>query len=118
MGWRNIFETVTGDSFSDKANPVNLPENTANGVVTSSADEAAPGETVTITTMDGDREYIISAFYQSMNNMGSEIRLHSDADINYVQAMGGLGTQISFTDQPDIRFHYQLPLLHCIPSRT
>ena len=36
-----------------------------------------------------------------MNNMGSEIRLHSDADINYVQAMGGMGTQISFTDQPD-----------------
>lgn len=59
------------------------------------------GDTVTIKTIDGDKEYIISAFFQSMNMQGSGIRLHSDEYINYVQAQGGIGTQIMFTDNPD-----------------
>lgn len=59
------------------------------------------GDTVTIKTIDGEKEYIISAFFQSMNSQGSGIRLHSDAYINYVQACGGINTQITFTDYPD-----------------
>lgn len=59
------------------------------------------GDTVTIKTIDGEKEYIISAFFQSMNSQGSGIRLHSDAYINYVQALGGINTQITFTDYPD-----------------
>lgn len=61
------------------------------------------GDTVTIKTIDGDKEYIISAFFQSMNSQGSGIRLHSDAYINYVQACGGINTQITFADNPDSR---------------
>lgn len=61
------------------------------------------GDTVTMKTIDGDKEYIISAFFQSMNSQGSGIRLHSDAYINYVQAWGGINTQITFTDHPDSR---------------
>ena len=61
------------------------------------------GDTVTIKTIDGDREYIISAFFQSMNMQGSGIRLHSDAYINYVQAQASVKTQITFTDHPDSR---------------
>ena len=59
------------------------------------------GDTITIKTIDGDKEYIISAFFQSMNMQGMGIRLHSDESINYVQAQGGLNTQIMFTDNPD-----------------
>lgn len=59
------------------------------------------GDTVTIKTVDGDKEYIISAFFQSMNMQGIGIRLHSDEYINYVQANGGNNTQIKFTDNPD-----------------
>ena len=59
------------------------------------------GDTVTIKTVDGDKEYIISAFFQSMNMQGIGIRLHSDEYINYVQANGGINTQIKFTDNPD-----------------
>ncbi|MBQ2889204.1 MAG: FtsX-like permease family protein [Clostridia bacterium] len=59
------------------------------------------GDTITIKTIDGDKEYIISAFFQSMNMQGMGIRLHSDEYINYVQAQGGLNTQIMFTDNPD-----------------
>ena len=59
------------------------------------------GDTVTIKTIDGDKEYIISAFFQAMNMRGNCIRLHSDEYINYVQAQGGIDTQITFTDHPD-----------------
>lgn len=68
-----------------------------------SADElnANIGDTVTIKTIDGDKEYMITAFFQSMNQFGSGIRLHSDEEMNYIQAMGGVYTQITFTDNPD-----------------
>lgn len=59
------------------------------------------GDTVTIKTVDGDKEYIITAFFQGMNQAGDGIRLHSDEEINYIQAQGSIGTQIMFTDDPD-----------------
>ena len=59
------------------------------------------GDTITIKTIDGDKEYIISAFFQGMNMQGIGIRLHSDEYINYVQAQAGINTQIMFTDNPD-----------------
>lgn len=59
------------------------------------------GDTVTIKTIDGDKEYIISAFFQSMYNTGNNIRLHSDEEINYIQSTGVINTQIIFTDNPD-----------------
>lgn len=80
------------------------PQNTDEIAITRIAADklgAAIGDTVTIRDIDGDQEYIISAFFQSMNMQGSGIRLHSDAYINYVQAIAGLNTQIAFTDDPD-----------------
>lgn len=80
------------------------PQNTDEIAITRIAADklgAAIGDTVTIRAVDGDQEYIISAFFQSMNMQGSGIRLHSDAYINYVQAIAGLNTQIAFTDDPD-----------------
>ncbi len=59
------------------------------------------GDTVTIRTIDGNREYIITAFYQSMNNQGDGIRLHDEESINYVQAQGCSAIHILFTDNPD-----------------
>lgn len=80
------------------------PQNTDEIAITRISAEqlnANIGDTVTIKTIDGDKEYIISAFFQSMNMQGGGIRLHSDEDINYVQAQGAVGTQIMFTDNPD-----------------
>lgn len=80
------------------------PQNTDEIAITRIAAEqlnVSIGDTVTIKTIDGDKEYIISAFFQSMNMQGSGIRLHSDEYINYVQATGGVNTQITFTDNPD-----------------
>ena len=80
------------------------PQNTDEIAITRIAADklnATIGDTVTIKTIDGEKEYIISAFFQSMNMQGSGIRLHSDEYINYVQAQGGINTQIFFTDHPD-----------------
>ena len=83
------------------------PQNTDEIAITRIAADklnATIGDTVTIKTIDGEKEYIISAFFQSMNMQGSGIRLHGDAYINYVQAAASVdGTQITFTDHPDSR---------------
>ncbi|MBP3567667.1 MAG: ABC transporter permease [Lachnospiraceae bacterium] len=59
------------------------------------------GDTITIKTVDGDRKYIITAFFQSMNTQGSTIRLHTEEAVNYIQSSGGISTQVIFTDDPD-----------------
>ncbi len=59
------------------------------------------GDTITIKTIDGDKEFIITALFQSMNNMGEGVRLHEDEEINYLQAQGAFFTQIKFADAPD-----------------
>lgn len=83
-----------------------VPQNTDEIAITRIAADkldADIGDTVTVKTIDGDKEYIISAFFQSINMQGSGIRLHSDEYINYVQAAGGTDMQIAFTDYPDSR---------------
>lgn len=58
------------------------------------------GDTVTIRQVNGEGEYMVTALYQSMNNMGEGVRLHESADFNYAQASGALPFQIKFTDNP------------------
>lgn len=58
------------------------------------------GDTVTIRQLEGDREYIITAFFQSMMRMGEGVRLHESAEMSYQQLTGVFGSQISFTDDP------------------
>jgi len=92
---------VTMDMYEYTAGTT--PQNTDEIAITRIAADklnANIGDTVTIKTIDGDKEYIISAFFQSMNMQGSGIRLHCDEYINYVQAQGGNNTQIMFTDNP------------------
>ena len=93
---------VTMDMYEYTAGTV--PQNTDEIAITRIAADklnANIGDTITIKTIDGDKEYIISAFFQSMNMQGSGIRLHCDEYINYVQAQGYINTQITFTDNPD-----------------
>ncbi len=80
------------------------PQNTDEIAITRiSAEElgAAIGDVITIRTVDGDKEYMITAYFQSMNSFGTGIRLHSEEDINYIQLIGCANTQITFTDYPD-----------------
>lgn len=58
------------------------------------------GDTVTVTTSQGEKEYIVTAIYQSMNNMGEGIRFHEDEELDYSQTMGFFAYQIKYTDNP------------------
>lgn len=69
--------------------------------ITASKLNADIGDTVTITTMDGDEEYIITAYYQAMQSFGDGILLHVDAEVNYAQAIGSTDVLVLFPDDPD-----------------
>lgn len=78
------------------------PQNTNEVAITSVIAEridASIGDTVTINDMFGSKEYIVTAIYQSMNNMGEGIRLHEDTEFNYAQAMIIPAIQIDFDDK-------------------
>ena len=59
------------------------------------------GDTVVIVSMEGEREYLITALYQTMSNRGYALRFHEDEEINYIQVSGGASGQIIFQDNPD-----------------
>lgn len=59
------------------------------------------GDTITIAYKDGDREYLITALFQSTHNMGEGVRLHETEEVDYSQIMGFQAIQINFTDDPD-----------------
>lgn len=93
---------VTMDMYQYTAGTA--PQNTNEIAITRmSADMlgANIGDTVTIKTIDGDKEYIITAFYQCMNQFGKSLMLNADEEINYIQATGSGNAQILFTDNPD-----------------
>ena len=58
------------------------------------------GDTVLIVSLEGEREYLITAFFQSMNNRGYAVRFHEEEEIDYVQMAGGPVGQIIFRDNP------------------
>ena len=59
------------------------------------------GDTVVIVSMEGEREYLITALYQTMSNRGHALRFHEDEEINYVQVSSGMSAQIIFHDNPN-----------------
>lgn len=63
--------------------------------------DAGIGDTVTVNDMGVEREYLVTALFQSMNNMGDGVRVHEDAELSYSQSSGGLAYQITFDDRPD-----------------
>ncbi len=79
--------------------PQNINEVALTYIVAENID-AEIGDTVKITYAEGTKEYIVTAIYQSMNNMGEGIRLHQDVEIDYSQAMGFFAYQITYTDNP------------------
>ncbi len=59
------------------------------------------GDTIVIVSMEGEREYLITALYQTMNNRGYGVRFHEDERIDYIQVSGGMSGQIIFHDNPN-----------------
>ena len=56
------------------------------------------GDKVTVTVSEEEKEYIVSALFQSMNNMGEVIRFSEKAKVNYDSSYGSLGMEITLAD--------------------
>ena len=59
------------------------------------------GDTVTISQTDGEKEYMVTAIFQSMNNQGDGVRFHETEEIDFAQTSGFFAFQIDFKDNPD-----------------
>lgn len=62
---------------------------------------ASIGDTVEIKNGENIKKYMITAIYQTMNNMGEGIRFHPDEQLDYAYASGSFGIQILYHDNPD-----------------
>ena len=58
------------------------------------------GDKVTIKTGGENEEFIITALFQCMNNMGEGIRLNEKLDVDFSKALGFFSCQIKFKDDP------------------
>ena len=61
---------------------------------------AAVGDTVTVTSPEGNRDYIISALFQTMSSTGEGIKFHEDEHYSFSYINGVLPFQIRFNDNP------------------
>lgn len=92
--------TTTEDyKYIEGTPPQNTKEVAISGLVAKKL-HAEIGDKITISMIDGQREYIVSAIFQTMNNMGEGVRIHQSDDVNYSQAMGSFAYQVDYTDHP------------------
>lgn len=60
---------------------------------------AGIGDTVYIMNGDKEEPFIVTAIFQSMNNMGEGIRFSENADLNYTALAGAFGVQFILKDE-------------------
>lgn len=61
------------------------------------------GDTITIHFGEQDMECMVTAYHQTMNQLGEIIRLHEDAPTSFDFVAGALHFQINFLDRPDVK---------------
>ena len=59
------------------------------------------GDTVSINVNGEEEEYMITAYFSSLNQLGECGRLHEDVKTNIYDSSGVTGIQINFKDHPD-----------------
>ena len=99
----NAFQGVNTTTDQYNYTEGTAPQNTNEIAITKVVADnlgAEIGDTVTITQMEGEKDYIITAYFQTMVNMGEGIRFHEDVELNYLQSSGTMAYQINFTDDP------------------
>lgn len=58
------------------------------------------GDTVKIKTGDTEKDYIVTALFQSMNSLGEGIRFSEKEKLDYSNAIANSAIQLRFTDDP------------------
>lgn len=62
--------------------------------------DAKIGDTVTINVGNQEKDFLITAYYQSMNNMGEGLRFSEKTELDYSIAFGSFAIQIAYQDEP------------------
>lgn len=93
---------VTADQYSYLRGtpPQNIHEVGISHIISDNIN-AEIGDTVTINTGSEEKEYMVTAIFQTMNNLGEGIRFFQEETLDYSNAAGGFGIQIKYTDSPD-----------------
>ncbi len=91
--------TVDQYQYTQGTAPENVNEVAITHLVADKID-AKIGDTVTLLIGDEKRDFIVSAIYQSMINMGTGVRLHHDTEFDYSHANGQFAYQIKYKDNP------------------
>lgn len=91
--------TSTSDYVYDEGSAPKYENEVAITHVIAEKIDAKIGDTIYINTSDEEVPYIVTAIFQSMNNMGEGIRFHEEADVDYAAVMGGLGIQVVLSDE-------------------
>ncbi len=60
---------------------------------------ATVGDTIYVTNGDKEEPYVVTALYQSMNNMGEGIRFTEEAKLDYTAVAGGFGIQVRLQER-------------------
>ncbi len=93
--------TSTDQYFYDEGEPPIYGNEVAMTHMVAEQIGAGIGDTVYITIGAEEQPYVITAFYQSMNNMGEGIRFTEQADLDYAGTAGGFGAQIVLENGQD-----------------
>ncbi len=88
-------ETSTDQYFYNEGTPPALANEVAITHVIADKIHAGIGDTIYINTADDEQAYVVTAIYQSMNNMGEGIRFSENAEIDYQAIMGSFGVQVT-----------------------
>lgn len=92
---------ITAESYVylEGTAPQNKNEVAISHIVAENID-AGIGDTVEIKEGEERKNYIVTAIYQTMNNMGEGIRFCQDEKLDYRYAGGSFGVQLVYTDNP------------------
>ena len=91
----------TDEYFYDRGTPPVHENEIAITHVIAEKIHADIGDTVYVTSDGEETPYIITAVYQSMDNLGEGIRFPEVAEIDYSAVTGAFGVQVELTDQTD-----------------
>lgn len=94
--------TDAADYMYDKGYAPKYVDEVALAKTTAEAIDAEIGDMVSISIGGEEQQFIVTGFYQSMNNLGEGIRFHQDAVLDYSDIAGVFGVQVIFEDKDHI----------------
>lgn len=97
FGLQGIYTKTTDYKYNEGTAP-QFENEVGLGYKTAESIDAKIGDKILITIDGEEREFVVTALYQTMNNMGEGIRFHEDCKLDYKASSGTWGVQIILKD--------------------